>query len=100
MATSSDICFICEHTLNEGVLVIVKERGMKTIKESSVERNDGKSERFLKGLLSGVVHDSCWKNYTNEKLIAASIHRGSNVPPIPSPSTPCLLYTSCGRVCL
>jgi len=42
----SQVCFICSNNLNESETVIV-ERGITTLINSSVERNDGNVEYLI-----------------------------------------------------
>ncbi|KAK0174330.1 hypothetical protein PV327_010114 [Microctonus hyperodae] len=62
--------------LQEREIIEVKEKGLKTFRKSSIKRNDNKI-KLLQGLESIVVHDVCRKRYNNEKLIAASLRRGT-----------------------
>lgn len=79
---SSEQCFICEETLSHGETVIVKERGIKTLIESSRERKDNK-QLFLSGLNCVTVHVKCHKSYINKKLIIASLKaKKKNAPTV------------------
>lgn len=77
MASNTENCFICDNSLLENETIEVKEKGLETFRKSSVKRNDNKV-KLLAGLKSIVVHDVCRKRYNNEKLIAASLRRGSD----------------------
>lgn len=65
-------CFICEETLSTGIIITVRERGLNTFRQSSIKRNDGKTELFLKNPDSVNVHD---KQYNNQKHIQAFLQR-------------------------
>lgn len=65
----SNLCFICSKSLTEGDIVVV-ERGMKTLIDSSVERNDGFFE-YLSNSESVTIHTQCRKMYTRKSSIAA-----------------------------
>lgn len=65
----SNFCFICSKSLTEGEIVVV-ERGMKTLIDSSVERNDGFFE-YLSNSESVTIHTQCRKMYTRKSSIAA-----------------------------
>lgn len=79
MASNEGNCFICENPLKDSEVTEVKEKGLETFRKSSVKRKDNKC-KLLEGLTSIVVHEVCRKRYNNEKLIAASLRRGSDVP--------------------
>ncbi|GBM77031.1 hypothetical protein AVEN_67135-1 [Araneus ventricosus] len=78
MASNEVNCFICENPLQESEVIEVKEKGLETFRKSCIKRKDNKG-KLLEGLKSKVVHDVCRKRYNNEKLIAASLRRGSDV---------------------
>lgn len=78
MASNEVYCFICANPLQENGVIEVKEKGLETFRKSSIKRKDNK-DKLLVGLTSIVVHDVCRKRYNNEKLIAASLRRGSDV---------------------
>ncbi|GBM41424.1 hypothetical protein AVEN_129620-1 [Araneus ventricosus] len=78
MASNEVNCFICENLLQESEVIEVKEKGLETFRKSSIRRKNNKG-KLLEGLKSIVVHDVCRKRYNNEKLIAASLRRGSDV---------------------
>lgn len=59
-------------------MIEVKEKGLEIFRKSSIQRKENKG-KFLDGLESIVVHDACRKRYNNEKLISASLRRGSDV---------------------
>ncbi|KAG5870642.1 hypothetical protein JTB14_002101 [Gonioctena quinquepunctata] len=44
---SLQICFICEITLRDGDIVVVKAKGLNTLRRSSQLREDGKSDTVL-----------------------------------------------------
>ncbi|KAG5877159.1 hypothetical protein JTB14_031770 [Gonioctena quinquepunctata] len=47
MASLDQICFIYEKTLRDGDTVVVKAKGLKTLRRSSQLREDGKSDTVL-----------------------------------------------------
>lgn len=61
----SQVCFICSNSLNESETVIV-ERGITTLINSSVERNDGNVEYLI-----NKQSVKCRKMYTRKISIAA-----------------------------
>ncbi|KAG8180207.1 hypothetical protein JTE90_027919 [Oedothorax gibbosus] len=65
----SQFCFICSKPLNESKIVVV-DRGIKTLIDSSVERNDGLFEH-LKDQKSITIHMECRKIYTRKSTIVA-----------------------------
>lgn len=81
-----DLCFICEKTLSESDVVVVKERGVKTLLKSSELRGNRAHTRILRTLSSVTVHGACQKNYINEKLIAAYCRKKDNEPQVASTS--------------
>ena len=60
-------CFICDRLLSEDDTREVKERGIKTLIEHSIKRNDGKDSQ-LKGLKNVTVHEKCRRKYTRETV--------------------------------
>lgn len=66
----SEVCFICSESLTEGEIVVV-DRGMKTLIDSSNERSDGFDE-YLKDKQSVTIHKQCRKMYTRKSSIAAA----------------------------
>ncbi|GBM91682.1 hypothetical protein AVEN_79275-1 [Araneus ventricosus] len=68
--------YIEPSSLSEGEVVIVKERGIKTLIKSSDNRKLQANERLLKTLTVVSVHNACQKKYDNPKLIAAALRRG------------------------
>lgn len=77
MASSvvSERCFICEESLAEREVAVVKKRGVATLLASSVKRKKPEHQRLLEGVEEITVHTACQKNYNNEKLILASLRR-------------------------
>ena len=69
----SNYCFICTHLLTEGQTVTVN-RGMKTLINASIERDDGFSKYLIKQK-SVTIHEECRKNYTRKCSIAALTKR-------------------------
>ncbi|KAG5860735.1 hypothetical protein JTB14_038440 [Gonioctena quinquepunctata] len=47
MASLDQICLICEKTLRDGDTVVVKAKGLNTLRRSSQLREDGKSDTVL-----------------------------------------------------
>ncbi|CAF4938591.1 unnamed protein product [Pieris macdunnoughi] len=66
----SEVCFICDKPLKESEVVVV-DRGMKTLIDASVERNDNFFE-YLKDKQSVTVHVQCRKMYTRKSSIVAA----------------------------
>ncbi|GBO07630.1 hypothetical protein AVEN_73887-1 [Araneus ventricosus] len=66
----SQICFICSQPLAEGEIVAV-ERGLKTLIDSSIERNYGYVE-YLKDKQSVTIHVQRRKMYTRKTSIAVA----------------------------
>lgn len=66
----SEVCFICNESLTEGEIVVV-DRGLKTLIDSSTERSDGFNE-YLKNKTSVTIHKQCRKAYTRKSSIAAA----------------------------
>ncbi|CAG5030447.1 unnamed protein product [Parnassius apollo] len=66
----SEVCFICDKPLKESEIVLV-DRGMKTLIDASVERND-KFFEYLKDKQSVIVHERCRKMYTRKSSIVAA----------------------------
>jgi len=64
-------CFICDDNLSNREIVVIKERGLKTLTHCSKQRKDGK-HTILEGRWFVNVHNSCRKSYVKEKNIAAS----------------------------
>nr|XP_036231723.1 uncharacterized protein LOC106623288 isoform X2 [Bactrocera oleae] len=69
----SNYCFICTHLLTEGQTVTVN-RGMKTLINASIERDDGFSKYLIKQK-SVTIHEECHKNYTRKCSIAVLTKR-------------------------
>lgn len=57
----AEVCFISDKSLLKGKTVIV-ERGLDTLRQSSVERKDGKDE-YLQNASSIEIHVHCHKEY-------------------------------------
>ena len=64
-----EMCFVCSKSLSEGPTVVV-HRGLKTLRNASVERNDGKIEH-LRNVNSIKIHVQCRKEYTRKSSILA-----------------------------
>lgn len=75
METEETECFICDNILTKSEVIVVKEKGLETFRQSSLKRKYGKV-KFLRGKTSIAVHNGCRKRYNNEKLIAAYLRRG------------------------
>lgn len=80
------VCFVCTKSLSEGETVVV-ERGLKTLRDASAERNDGKMEH-LRNINSIKIHVQCRKDYTRRNSIIAckrerneSASTSTNSPP-------------------
>lgn len=60
---------------------MVKEKGLQSLRQSSLNKKEGK-DKFLAGLNSDKVHDACTKNYVNDRMIAAPFRKyftGTNI---------------------
>lgn len=67
----TDLCPVCEKTIEENEAVTVKARGIRTLLECSKKRRDGKDALF-KTCDTVKLHVSCHKSYTREKNVAAA----------------------------
>lgn len=74
-ALDRSVCFICEISLNEGEIKIVKEKGVKNLQKCSAKRQNEEHQRFLKDLKQVTIHNACHKRYINERMIAAYVRR-------------------------
>ena len=70
-ALDRSVCFICEISLNEGEIKIVKEKGVKNLQKCSAKRQNEEHQCFLKDLKQVTIHNACHKRYINERMIAA-----------------------------
>lgn len=79
---SSERCFVCEESLAlaDREVTIVKKIGVATLLASSLKRKNREHQRLLEGVDQITVHAACQKKYNNEKLILASLRRGSATP--------------------
>ena len=66
----SEVCFICNESLTESEIVVV-DRGLKTLMDSSTERGD-RFDEYLKDKTSVTIHKQCRKAYTRKSSIAAA----------------------------
>lgn len=82
----STCCFICNETLTEGEVILVKQRGVKTLLSCSVTLKNREHERLLKEVHEISVHRACQKSYTNPKLITATVKRGQNEVKLTKPT--------------
>ncbi len=73
-SSTENKCIICGTSLSHGDTDIVREKGIKTLINSSEKRKDNKVELF-RVHDSVVVHQKCRKLYTNEKAINAAQKR-------------------------
>ena len=64
-----EMCFVCSKSLSEGPTVLV-HRGLQTLRDASIERNDGKIEH-LRNVNSIKCHVQCRKDYTRKSSILA-----------------------------
>lgn len=67
------MCFICSNPLSDGQTVVVK-CGIKTLRDVSKERNDGKIE-YLRDAIFIEVHIDCRRNYVRKSSIAAFVSK-------------------------
>ncbi|CAH0555189.1 unnamed protein product [Brassicogethes aeneus] len=82
----ADLCFICDKLLSEGDYVTVV-RGTNTLKEASIDRNDGHIN-YLNTLTSVNVHIECRKLYASKNSIAAANRRFEETGPSTSLTVP------------
>lgn len=75
-SSTSSTCFICGLSLQEGEIVLVKERGVQTLRSSSAALKNSENERLLRHLKQIYIHTACQKRYNNTKLIKAAVQRG------------------------
>ncbi|CAH1118147.1 unnamed protein product [Phaedon cochleariae] len=78
-----EVCFICQGSLIDGDVVTVRQKGVKTLISSSVQRKNNEHRRYLTNLSEVKVHSACQKHYNNPKLISSYLKRASE----PSTST-------------
>lgn len=69
-------CFICGLSLQEGETILVKEKGVQTLRLSSTALKNSDNELLLRHLKHICIHTSCKKRYNNPKLIKAAVQRG------------------------
>lgn len=86
MSVPLGVCFICKSTLEKSQVTVVKKRGTLSLIEASLKRDLKENQTFLQALDEVAVHDACRKRYTAESNIAASVRRGGDSVPEPSPS--------------
>ncbi|CAG9814961.1 unnamed protein product [Phaedon cochleariae] len=79
-STEAGLCFICQNSLAEGEVNVVKAKGVARLLDSSVKRKKSADEQFLKNLKQVTVHSACQKKYNNEGMIKASLRRGHDAP--------------------
>ncbi|KAG8194133.1 hypothetical protein JTE90_000971 [Oedothorax gibbosus] len=77
-------CFICDESLNEGETLIVKERSVNRLRESSAKRKLTAHSAFQNNVKEVRVHTSCQVSYNNDKLIAAYLRKAASGP-VPGP---------------
>ena len=70
-------CLICKENLGS-TYVSIQERGLKTLIESSLKRNDGLHVLFQKADPLQ-VHEVCHKGYTRQTSIEAAIKKTGGV---------------------
>jgi len=68
-------CFLCNNEFSAGETVAVT-RGIITIRNSSVQPDDGIADRMA-GLRSIVVHRECCKDYTRQSSIVSLLRRSA-----------------------
>lgn len=78
------LCSICDRVLinDTDSVVLVKERGLRTLIEKSIEKKDSKSELWL-GKCEVNFHEKCRKSYP---LSTSSVKRKSKLSTNPSSS--------------
>lgn len=73
--TVAERCFICEESLSDREVTVVKKRGVATLLASSIKRRKPEHQLLLGGVEEITVHSACQRSYNNEKLISASARR-------------------------
>jgi hypothetical protein len=77
---SDTVCFICENELTVNDFVVVKRKGIISLINASVVRNDGK-DSLLQGLDSIKVHINCRKQYARiDRIKPDEINTNHDVP--------------------
>jgi hypothetical protein len=76
MNMAFDVCFICDNEFYNDVenVTTVREKGLKTLIESSKKKKDGKHVKLSK-ISTVKVHERCSKNYNSERMIASHLKR-------------------------
>lgn len=75
-SSKSSTCFICGESLREGDVVLVKEKGVQTLRASSAALKNRDNECLLRRVTEICVHSACQKRYNHPKVIAAAVKRG------------------------
>lgn len=69
--------YMWQYFLEIGEVVMMKEKGIATLRTASIKRGLQENDCFLQSLKEVSVHNKCRKNYTDNKMISASIRRGN-----------------------
>lgn len=70
-------CLICEELLADDDVSRVQEKDLKRLISSSIERGEKSHDKKFKSADIVNIHRTCWRQYNNERSIAAAKRRGS-----------------------
>lgn len=89
MDDESTLCLLCQNALSTAETVTVS-RGLETIKQCSIRRNDVRVYKKLKDASSTCIHVHCRKKYTNPKYIQQASESGASpcAQPLPESTVP------------
>lgn len=88
MDDESTLCLLCEKVLSVAETVTVT-RGLETLKQCSIRRNDARIYEKLKDASSICVHVDCRKKYTNPHYIKQTSESGASpCADTPEPTVP------------
>ena len=60
-------CFICKKPLGENKIRTVKAKGVKTLLDRAVAKNDEANEQFLRTFSEVTVHIACYCYYVDNR---------------------------------
>lgn len=78
--TPDSECFICRKSLDEGVVVTVKKKGVLTLLGASVKRRQTDHSQISKNRDEIRVHSACSKNYSDPSRIDVALRSESPTP--------------------
>lgn len=76
-AMTESVCLLCDEQLDEQKITVVKERGIQTLINSSIERRDGK-HGTLKKESCIPVHEKCRIAYNKKSNICKALFKPSD----------------------